>query len=131
MDEHRQARGVAAVAASVRAVPRVIGDGLGLLRASRVLLALVGVELFWGFAMVTFESLFPIRLSETLGSTDQAAAVMGPVSSIAWFVAAAGAAGRRPASAIGSGSHARRRCSASPRARRSWRWASWPGRSGR
>ena len=71
----------------------VIGDGLGLLRTSRVLLALVGVELFWGFAMVTFESLFPIRLAETLGSTDQAAAVMGPVSSVAWFVAAAGAAG--------------------------------------
>jgi len=93
MDEHRHARGVAAVAASFRAVPRVIGDGLGLLRTSRVLLALVSVELFWGFAMVTFESLFPIRLSETLGSTDQAAAVMGPVSSIAWFVAAAGAAG--------------------------------------
>jgi predicted MFS family arabinose efflux permease len=93
MDEHRHARGVAAVAASIRAVPHVIGDGLGLLRTSRVLLALVGVELFWGFAMVTFENLFPIRLSETLGSTDQAAAVMGPVSSVAWFVAAAGAAG--------------------------------------
>ena len=93
MDEHRHARGVEAVAASIRAVPQVIGDGLGLLRTSRVLLALVGVELFWGFAMVTFESLFPIRLSETLGGTDQAAAVMGPVSSVAWFVAAAGAAG--------------------------------------
>jgi len=93
MDEHRHARGVAAVAASIRAVPQVIGDGLGLLRTSRVLLALVSVELFWGFAMVTFENLFPIRLSETLGSTDQAAAVMGPVSSVAWFVAAAGAAG--------------------------------------
>jgi hypothetical protein len=93
MDEHRPARGVAAVAASIRAVPHVIGDGLGLLRTSRVLLALVSVELFWGFAMVTFENLFPIRLSETLGSTDQAAAVMGPVSSVAWFVAAAGAAG--------------------------------------
>ena len=93
MHEVRHARGVAAVAASIRAVPSVIGDGIGLLRGSRVLLALVGVELFWGFSMVTFESLFPIRLSETLGSTDQAAAVMGPVSSIAWFVAAAGAAG--------------------------------------
>jgi predicted MFS family arabinose efflux permease len=74
-------------------VPRVVGDGLGLLRGSRVLLALVGVELFWGFAMVAFETLFPIRLSETLGEADQAAAIMGPVSSIAWFAAAAGAAG--------------------------------------
>jgi hypothetical protein len=64
-----------------------------LLRGSRVLLALVGVELFWGFSMVTFESFFPIRLSETLGDTAAAAAVMGPVSSVAWFAAAAGAAG--------------------------------------
>jgi len=93
MRESRPARGVRAITASVRAVPSVIGDGVGLLRGSRILAALVAVELFWGFAMVTFESLFPIRLSETLGDTDQAAAVMGPVSSVAWFAAAAGAAG--------------------------------------
>jgi predicted MFS family arabinose efflux permease len=93
MSEVRPARGMAAVGASVRAVPSVIGDGIGLLRHSRVLAALVAVELFWGFAMVTFESLFPIRLSEILGDTDQAAAVMGPVSSLAWFAAAGGAAG--------------------------------------
>jgi predicted MFS family arabinose efflux permease len=93
MSEVRPARGMAAVGASVRAVPSVIGDGIGLLRRSRVLAALVAVELFWGFSMVTFESLFPIRLSEILGDTDQAAAVMGPVSSLAWFAAAAGAAG--------------------------------------
>jgi predicted MFS family arabinose efflux permease len=76
----------------VRAVPRVVGDGIGLLRASNVLLALVAVEAFWGFAMVTFESLFPIRLSEVVGDTDQAAALMGPVTSVAWFASAAGAA---------------------------------------
>ncbi len=93
MTEVRLARGVGAVADSVRAVPGVVGDGIGLLRASRVLAALVAVELFWGFAMVTFESLFPIRLSETLGDLDQAAALMGPVSSLAWFAAAAGAGG--------------------------------------
>ena len=93
MHEVRQARGLKAVGASVRAVPSVVGDGIGLLRGSRVLAALVAVELFWGFAMVTFESLFPVRLSEILGDTDQAAAVMGPVSSLAWFAAAAGAAG--------------------------------------
>jgi MFS family permease len=93
MSEVRHARGIAAVGASVRAVPSVIGDGIGLLRRSRILAALVAVELFWGFSMVTFESLFPIRLSEILGDTDQAAAVMGPVSSLAWFAAAAGAAG--------------------------------------
>lgn len=93
MREVRIPLGAGAVAASVRAVPGIVGDGIGLLRGSRVLAALVAVELFWGFAMVTFESLFPIRLSETLGDTDQAAAIMGPVASIAWFAAAAGAAG--------------------------------------
>ncbi len=93
MTEVRVARGLDAVARSVRAVPTVVGDGIGLLRSSHVLLALVAVELFWGFAMVTFEALFPIRLSETLGDADKAAAIMGPVSSLAWLAAAAGAAG--------------------------------------
>ncbi len=92
MTETPKARGARAIASSVQAVPRVIADGIGLLRSSRVLLALVGVELFWGFSMVTFESLFPVRLSEVVGDTDQAAALMGPVTSIAWFASAAGAA---------------------------------------
>ena len=92
MTETPRARGPRAVASSVQAVPRVIADGIGLLRSSRVLLALVGVELFWGFSMVTFESLFPVRLSEVVGDTDQAAAMMGPVTSVAWFASAAGAA---------------------------------------
>ena len=67
MTETRVARGLGAVATSVRAVPGVIGDGVSLLRGSRVLAALVGVELFWGFSMVTFESLFPVRLAEVTG----------------------------------------------------------------
>ncbi len=92
MREVRTARGPRAVASSVAAVPGVIREGLGLLRSSRVLLALILVELFWGFSMVTFESLFPIRLAEVIGDTDDAAALMGPVSSGAWFASAAGAA---------------------------------------
>lgn len=92
MSEAPRARGVRAIAGSVGAVPAVIRDGLRLLRTSRVLLALVLVELFWGFSMVTFESLFPIRLSEVIGDTTDAAALMGPVSSAAWFASAAGAA---------------------------------------
>jgi MFS family permease len=92
LTEVRQARGVRAIASSVAAVPGVVRDGLQLLRSSRVLLALVLVELFWGFAMVTFESLFPIRLSEVIGDTEHAAALMGPVSSTAWFASAIGAA---------------------------------------
>jgi len=92
LTEVRAARGLRAVMTSVRTVPRTVGDGLRLLKTSRVLLALVAVEFFWGFAMVTFETLFPIRLTEVVGDTDQAAALMGPISSAAWFISAAGAA---------------------------------------
>ncbi len=92
MTEARTASGARAIAASVQAVPGVIGDGVRLLRSSRVLSALVAVELFWGFSMVAFESLFPIRLSELVGGPQQAAAVMGPVSSAGWFASAGGAA---------------------------------------
>ncbi len=93
MAEAPRPRHPEAIIASVRAVPGVIGEGLRLLRSSRVLLGIVLVELFWGFSMVTFESLFPIRLSELVGGTDAAAAIMGPVGSAAWFASAAGAAG--------------------------------------
>ena len=92
MHEVKAPRGIAAIAASVRAVPGVIVDGIRLLRSSRVLLGLVSVELFWGFSMVTFESLFPIRLAGLVGGTDAAAALMGPIGSGAWFAAAGGAA---------------------------------------
>lgn len=78
--------------ASVRGLPRVIADGVRLVRRSRVLAALIAVELFWGFGMVTFESLMPIRLAEVAGGTEPAAAIMGPASSAGWLVSAAGAA---------------------------------------
>ena len=93
MTEVPRARHPEAVVASIRAVPAIIGEGLGLLRSSRVLLGIVLVELFWGFSMVTFESLLPIRMSELVGGTQAAAAIMGPLSSAAWFLSAAGAAG--------------------------------------
>jgi MFS family permease len=92
LSETRPAQGLRAVASSIRAVPRVVREGVGLLRSSRVLLALVSVELFWGFAIVAFESLFPIRLAEVVGGTTEAGALMGPASSGAWFAAAGGAA---------------------------------------
>jgi predicted MFS family arabinose efflux permease len=93
MTEAPRPRHPEAIAASVRAVPGVIREGLALLRSSRVLLGLVLVEAFWGFSMPAFECLFPIRLSELVGGTDPAAAIMGPVGSGAWFASAAGAAG--------------------------------------
>ncbi|HEY0699770.1 MAG TPA: MFS transporter, partial [Micromonospora sp.] len=64
--EVRPAQGVGALRASFTAAPRMIGEALRLLRRSRVLLALVAVELFWGFGMVTFESLLPVRLAEVV-----------------------------------------------------------------
>ena len=73
MSETRQAAGLDAVVSSVRAVPAVVRDGVLLMRRSRVLAAVVAVELFWGFAIVAFENLFPIRLGEVVGSTTEAA----------------------------------------------------------
>lgn len=90
--EIRPARGVGALRASVAEAPRMVGQAFGLLRRSRVLLALVAVELFWGFGMVTFESLLPVRLAEVTGDADRAAALLGPAGSAAWLANAAGAA---------------------------------------
>lgn len=90
--EAPRASGFRAVVSSVRAVPGTVREGLMLLRHSRVLPAVVAVELFWGFAIIAFESLFPIRLAEVVGGTTEAGALMGPASSGAWFAAAAGAA---------------------------------------
>lgn len=93
MVEDRGSRGgLRAALASAREAPAAIGAGLGLLRRSRVLLALVAVEGFWGFGMVTFESLTPVRLAEVLGDTQQAAAITGPAGSGAWLISAGGAA---------------------------------------
>lgn len=77
---------------SLAATPAVILAGGRLLTRSRVLLALVAVELFWGFGMIAFETMMPIRLAEFVGSRDDAAALMGPVTAGAWGVSALGAA---------------------------------------
>jgi MFS family permease len=90
--ETRPAKGAGALRASVVEAPRMVGQAIGLLRRNRVLLALVAVELFWGFGMVTFESLLPVRLAEVVGDTERAAALLGPASSAAWLANAAGAA---------------------------------------
>ncbi|MEU8044203.1 MFS transporter [Micromonospora echinofusca] len=90
--ETRSAKGTGALRASVTEAPRMVGQAFGLLRRSRVLLALVTVELFWGFGMVTFESLLPVRLAEVVGDADRAAALLGPATSVAWLANAAGAA---------------------------------------
>jgi predicted MFS family arabinose efflux permease len=93
MTEPARPRDPRAVVTSMRAVPGIVADGLRLLRSSRVLLGIVLVEASWGFSMVAFESLFPIRLSELVGGNDAAGAIMGPVGAAAWLASAAGAAG--------------------------------------
>ncbi|MDQ7906312.1 MFS transporter [Phytohabitans sp. ZYX-F-186] len=90
--EVRPAGGAAPLVASVRQVPGTVRAAFGLLRRSRVLLAVVAVELFWGFGMVTFEMLLPVRLTEVVGDADTAAALLGPAGSAAWVASAAGAA---------------------------------------
>ncbi|MBX7267916.1 MFS transporter [Micromonospora sp. Llam7] len=90
--ERRPATGPGALRASFRAAPRMVGEALGLLRRSRVLLALVAVEVFWGFGMVTFENLLPVRLAEVVGDADRAGALLGPASTVAWLASAGGAA---------------------------------------
>jgi MFS family permease len=92
MTEQRPRRGLAALAHSVRGVPAAIGGALSLLRRSRIIVALVAVEIFWGFGMVAFESLMPVRLAEVVGDPSQASALMGPVGSGAWLASALGAA---------------------------------------
>jgi len=92
MTERRPHRGVAALARSVRGVPAAIGGALSLLRRSRIIAALVAVELFWSFGMVAFESLMPVRLAEVVGDPGRASALLGPVGSVAWLASALGAA---------------------------------------
>ena len=92
MTEVRPSLGWSALRASVAAVPAFIGDAVGTVRASGVLMGLLAVELFWGFGMTTFETLLPPRLAEVAGDADSAAALLGPSNSAAWLLSAVGAA---------------------------------------
>lgn len=77
---------------SLRATPATIVAGAGLVLRSRVLAALMGVMLLWGFGMIAFETMTPVRLAELLDDRDAAASVMGPATAAAWGVSALGAA---------------------------------------
>ena len=93
MDEpDRRGQGRGRLSESLRATPRTIGEGARLVLRSRVLAALMGVMLLWGFGMIAFETMTPVRLAELLGDRDAAASVMGPATAAAWAVSAAGAA---------------------------------------
>lgn len=81
-----------AALASVRATPAVVADCLRLLHRDGVLAGVVAVELFWVAAMSVFETFQPIRLAELLGSSERAAAWVGPGAAAGWGCFALGAA---------------------------------------
>jgi len=88
-------------------VGRVISRSTRAIAASTVLAALVAVELFWGFGLTALETLSAPKLGEVMSDLDAAAALLGPVSTASWIVAAAGAAvAPRLAARIGAASGA-------------------------
>jgi MFS family permease len=87
---HVDATGVRRALRSVKEAPGVVADGLRTLGRSRVLLALVLVEVFWSVGMIAFETFMPVRLAELVGGENEAGALMGPVSSAAWGLFAVG-----------------------------------------
>ncbi len=104
MHEHRRhgpgdGRRGAQVRAALRSAagaPRTVLTGVRVMATSPVLRSLVLVEVFWATAMIGFETLFPVRLSEVAGGRTRAGALMGPVSAAAWglFAVGSGLAGR-------------------------------------
>ncbi|MBY5162417.1 MFS transporter [Salsipaludibacter albus] len=91
MAEVREPLGPAVLAGSIRQVPSVMAQTVALVRTSRVLALLLVVEATWSVGMVAFENLFPVRLADVVGSTDDAAALLGPVAAVAWAASGAGA----------------------------------------
>lgn len=92
MTETRPGRDVAALRSSIRETPRVVRQSFTLVLGSAALMALVSVELLWGFGMTAFETYTPARLADVVSDTDRAAALLGPVNAAAWLISAAGAA---------------------------------------
>lgn len=91
MTEVRPPLGPQALLDSVRTVPAVITETVSLVRAGRVLVLLLVVEATWSVGMVAIENLFPVRLADLVGSTDGAAALLGPVSAAGWAASGVGA----------------------------------------
>jgi predicted MFS family arabinose efflux permease len=87
---HVDATGFRRALASAKDAPRVVVDGIRTLGTSRVLLALVLVEVFWSVGMIAFETFMPVRLAELAGGETEAGALMGPVSAAAWGLFAVG-----------------------------------------
>jgi MFS family permease len=92
VDERRAASGWPAVRAAVAQVPAVVRGGIGVVRASSLLTALVVAELLWGMGMVGFETFLPPRMAELRHGADDAVTILGPVITAAWLLSALGSA---------------------------------------
>ncbi|MEE8599557.1 MFS transporter [Euzebya tangerina] len=77
---------------TVRAVPTVVREAVGIVRGSRVLTILVTIEVLWGLGMVAFELFTPAKLELILQDADLAAQIVGPMQTGAWIASAVGAA---------------------------------------
>ncbi len=91
MDEDRSKPDITGLAAAFRDVPAVIGETVSLVRTSPILVQLLIVEATWVTGAVAFENLFPVRLKAIMGSAEEAAALLGPVSAAAWIASGTGA----------------------------------------
>lgn len=92
MTEVRPHTGMAALKRSVTGTGATVAHALRLVGGDRTLLALVSVELLWGFGMTAFEAYTPVKLELVLADAEAAAALYGPVSAVAWIISAGGAA---------------------------------------
>lgn len=92
MTEPRQERSFGAIKRAVAEVPTIVVNAVGTVKRSTALIALVSVEFLWGLGLHSVESFTPVRLGDVLDSADQAAATLGPANTLAWLVAAGGAA---------------------------------------
>ena len=90
--EVRPARGAAALRRSVAAVPGVIAEALRLVRRSRAVAALIGIEALWGVGLVAVEVGWQPRLADLLGGAADATEVFGVTSAGIWGASAAGSA---------------------------------------
>ncbi len=77
---------------AVRDVPTAVREGVGVVRASTGLRALVLIEVFWSAGLVGVEALSGPRLFEVLGDPEEGVAVLGVTAAIGWSISGAGAA---------------------------------------
>jgi MFS family permease len=77
---------------AVADVPSVVRSGIGVVRASRALRALVLIEVLWSAGMVAVEGLSGPRLFEVLGDPEKGVAILAVTAATGWAMSAFGSA---------------------------------------